>query len=46
MRDERTPKDVCGEAITFNMCLGDVVVVVDIFAFTLYVESFLDDLNS
>ena len=23
-----------------------VVVVVDIFAFTLYVESFLDDLNS
>jgi len=30
------------------MCVGDVVVIyiVDIFAFTLYVESFLDDLNS
>ena len=26
--------------------MGDVVVIVDIFAFTLYVESFLDDPNS
>ena len=34
-----------GKTTSYNMCVGDVVVV-DIFAFTLYVRSFLDDLNS
>ena len=28
------------------MCVGDVVVVVDILTFTIYVESSLDDHNS